>query len=167
MTEIVQPKVPRRRRRKGGSDYPFQDVDLTTIWGRLDLTGTQLSRLTGVSRRQVEWWRRRGYLSPSPEAPDRFNGDAVTLALLMKQALDNGIPLARAYDQARRYLAHKMSQGVANATAPSEGPDRAALLDLEQKLLATHNTIGLVLEAVAPLAKRVEQDLKVAAAEPV
>ena len=149
-----------RRSRRRRPDFRFDEPNLAQVWARLELTATQLSRVTGVSRRQVEWWRQRGYLTAAPEQPDRFNGDAVTLALLIKQGLDAGIPLRRSYDMAREHLAEILSRGAATVARPGEHPDATALLDLEQKLIATHNTIGLVLEAVAPLAKRAEQRLK-------
>lgn len=149
-----------RRSRGRRSDFRFEQPDLAEVWARLALTATQLSRLTGVSRRQVEWWRQRGYLTPSPEQPDRFNGDAVTLALLIKQGLDSGLPLRRSYELARDHLAEILARGAATVARPGEHPDASALLDLEQKLIATHNTIGLVLEAVAPLAKRAERQLR-------
>jgi DNA-binding transcriptional MerR regulator len=149
-----------RRSRRRAQSFEFQEPNLAQVWARLALTATQLSRLTGISRRQVEWWRRRGYLTPSPIEPDRFNGDAVTLALLIKQALDGGVPLHRAYEMARSHLADTLAKGTETVAEPGEHPDASALLDLEQKLIATHNTIGLVLEAVAPLAKRAEQRLR-------
>jgi hypothetical protein len=152
----------RRRRRSSPQEFAFKDLNLSQVWARLALTATQLSQLTGVSRRQVEWWRRRGYLPPSPEAPDRFNGDAVTLAMLMKQAVDSGVPLARAYELATRHLAKQLAEGVdqATAVAPGESSDPSALLDIEQKLLATQNTIGLVLDVMAPLSKRVQRAMQ-------
>jgi DNA-binding transcriptional MerR regulator len=149
-----------RRSRRRHSDFRFEEPNLAEVWAKLALTATQLSRLTGISRRQVEWWRQRGYLTPSPQEPDRFNGDAVTLALLIKQGLDAGIPLHRSYNLAREHLADILARGAAGVVEPGEHPDASALLDLEQKLIATHNTIGLVLEAVAPLAKRAERMLR-------
>jgi len=159
MVESVRTNGSRRSRRRR-PDFSFDEPNLAQVWSRLELTATQLSRLTGISRRQVEWWRQRGYLTPAPEQPERFNGDAVTLALLIKQGLDAGIPLRRAYDLAREHLAAILARGAATVAQPGEHPDASALLDLEQKLIATHNTIGLVLEAVAPLAKRAERRLK-------
>jgi DNA-binding transcriptional MerR regulator len=159
MSDRVQSNGSRRSRRRV-TEFHFEEPNLAQVWARLALTATQLSRLTGISRRQVEWWRQRGYLTPSPEEPDRFNGDAVSLALLIKQGLDAGIPLHRSYRLAREHLAETLAKGTATVAEPGEHPDATALLDLEQKLIATHNTIGLVLEAVAPLAKRAEQRLK-------
>ena len=155
-------RLTSRRRRSPRREFEFQDLNLSQVWSRLALTATQLSQLTGVSRRQVEWWRWRGYLPPSLEAPDRFNGDAVTLAMLIKQAVDAGVPLARAYELATHHLARQLAEGVdrATAAAPGESSDPSALLDIEQKLVATRNTIGLVLDVIAPLSKRVQRDLQ-------
>jgi DNA-binding transcriptional MerR regulator len=149
----------RRSRRRRGVEVQvrFEEPNLTALWGRLALTATQLSRLTGVSRRQVEWWRQRGYLTPSPDDPDRFSGDAVTLALLIKQGLDAGIPLGRAYQLATRHVAARLAEGLADAAPPGAHGNPRALADLEQKLLATQNTIGLVLEVIAPLVRRSER----------
>ncbi len=155
-----------RRRGRQPEGFRFEGVNLPVLWARLALTATQLSRLTGVSRRQVEWWRRRGYLTPSPDDPDRFNGDAVTLTILIKQAIDAGIPLGRAYDLATSHLARTLSAGVSQVagTQPGEQPDESALLDLEQKLLAAYNTIGLVLKAIEPLTTQVEKEFATGAA---
>ncbi len=135
----------------------FEEPNLVALWGRLALTATQLSRLTGVSLRQVEWWRQRGYLTPSPDQPDRFSGDAVTLALLIKQGLDAGIPLSRAYHLATRHLAARLAEGLADAAPHGARGSPRALADLDQKLLATQNTIGLVLEVITPLVRQSER----------
>jgi hypothetical protein len=159
--EVVGEGEPGSGRSGGEPDgFAFQSVNLAQLWSRLALTATQLSRLTGLTRRQVEWWRRRGYLPPSPEASDRFNGDAVTIALLMRQALAAGHPPASAYQLATEHLARRLAAGLAEAEAASPGvaSDPATLLELQQRLLATHNTIGLLLDAIAPLLRRIEQE---------
>ena len=156
-----EPQPQSRRRRGGGSDrFAFQSVNLTLLWSRLALTATQLSRLTGLTRRQVEWWRRRGYLPPSPQSPGRFSGDAVTLALLMRQAVESGHAPGVAYRLATEHLARRLAVGLAEAAAanPSLVADPGALLVLQERLQATHNTIGLVLSVIAPLVRRVEQE---------
>jgi DNA-binding transcriptional MerR regulator len=161
---VRERRTTSRRRAAAAPAIDFQDPNFATLWARLALTATQLSRLTGISRRQVEWWRQRGYLTPSPDQPDRFSGDAVTLALLIKQGLDLGVPLQRAYLLATRHLAARLSEGLA-ASTPDTAANQQALSDLEQKLLATQNTIGLVLDVIAPLAKRTEQSAREEAAE--
>ena len=150
----------RRGRRREPSAFSFQDVNLSLLWSRLALTATQLAGLTGLTRRQVEWWRRRGYLPPSPQSPGRFSGDAVTLALLMRQGVEAGHQPGVAYQLAIEHLARRLAAGLAEAAAanPNLVADPAALLELQERLLATHNTIGLVLSVIAPLVRRVEQE---------
>src|SRR5207244_7112928 len=99
-----------RRRGRGGSDgFAFQSVNVALLWSRLALTATQLARLTGLTRRQVEWWRRRGYLPASPLAADRFSGDAVAMALPMRQAGEAGHPPGSAYPLATEHLARRLA----------------------------------------------------------
>jgi hypothetical protein len=152
---------PESRRRGGERDgFAFQSVNLALLWSRLALTATQLAGLTGVSRRQVEWWRRRGYLPTAPLSADRFSGDAVTLALLMRQAVEAGHSPGSAYQLATAHLARRLAAGLAEAAAASPGAtsSAAALVELQQRLLATHNTIGLVLDVLAPLVQRAEHE---------
>src|SRR5438128_2102453 len=113
-----EPQAESHRRRGGRSDpFAFQAINLTLLWSRLALTATQLARVTGLTRRQVEWWRRRGYLPPSPQTPERFSGDAVTLALLMRQAVEAGNQPAVAYQLAIEHLARRLAAGLADAAA--------------------------------------------------
>jgi DNA-binding transcriptional MerR regulator len=154
---VRQRRSVSRRRSAARFEIDLRDPNFAALWARLALTATQLSQLTGVSRRQVEWWRQRGYLTPSPDQPDRFSGDAVTLALLIKQGLDAGVPLQGAYLLATRHLAARLSEGLA-ASTPDTQANQQALTDLEQKLLATQNTIGLVLDVIAPLVQRAERE---------
>jgi hypothetical protein len=150
----------RRRRDRRPDGFEFQSVNLALLWSRLALTATQLARLTGLTRRQIEWWRRRGYLTASPMTVDRFSGDAVTMALLMRQALEAGYTPGSAHQMATAYLGRRLAAGLAEAAAadPSLAADPSALLELQQRLLATHNTIALVLNVLAPLVQREEGD---------
>jgi DNA-binding transcriptional MerR regulator len=130
-------------------DPRFTPVDLAALWPRLELTGTQLAALTGISRRQVEWWRRRGYLPPAPGAPDRYGGNAVEIALLIKQAVEAGIPLRRAHELAAAHMAARLAPGVGEAADRAAGrPGRPNLADLAPDLRAAVGSVELVLLAV-------------------
>jgi DNA-binding transcriptional MerR regulator len=152
----TQRRLEIRPRRRALPDIGLHEPSIRVLWGKLALTATEVSRLSGISRRQVEWWRHRGYLVPSPEHTDRFTGEAVTLALLIKQGLDAGLPLRTAYQLATRHIAVQLAEGLA-ANAPEGGDDSNTLAELEQKLLVTQNTIGLVLDVIAPLVRRAER----------
>jgi hypothetical protein len=150
-----------RARRARAAALEFTPVDATLLWARLDLTATQLAALAGVSRRQVTWWRQRGYLIPSPGAPDRFGGNAVELVVLMKQAIDAGLPLRRAHDLAARHMAGCLAAGVEQTLAALPGRVRAAasLADLDVQLRAALNVLALVLRAAEVAGEGQEQRL--------
>lgn len=143
-----------RSKRSVRPDFTFQDIDQGALWHRLRLTCTQVASLTGLSRRQVEWWRRRGYLTADSQSTDRFSGDAVTICLLIKQAIDAGYSLARAHEMATRHLASAVSGAIDRQARFESLRDRAALASLEQRLLVSHRTIELALEVIGPLVER-------------
>jgi hypothetical protein len=137
------------RTRRGRTAIEFTPVDAALLWARLELTATQLAAIAGVTRRQVTWWRQRGYLMPSPGAPDRFGGNAVELAVLMKQAIDAGLPLRRAHDLAVRHMADSLAAGVDQSLAalPRRLREDAGLADLDVQLRAAQNVLALLLRA--------------------
>jgi hypothetical protein len=150
-----------RARRARAATLELMPVDSALLWARLELTATQLAALVGVSRRQVTWWRQRGYLIPSPGATDRFGGNAVELAVLMKQAMDAGLPLRRAHDLAVRHMAGSLAAGVLQTVAalPRRVRDEAGLADLDVQLRAAQNVLGLVLRAAEVAGEGQEQPL--------
>jgi DNA-binding transcriptional MerR regulator len=97
----------------------LQAPDRGALWAQLALTQTQLAEMTGLTFRQVHHWAERGYLTPSPENPDRYNGDAVDLCVLIKQALRAGMSLHRAVPLAQAYVTEGLAdqlgrEGVAS-----------------------------------------------------
>ena len=76
----------------------------SALWSRLALTKAQLAELCGVTTRQVSHWTLKGYLGTSSHHPDRYSGEAIDLCVLIKQGLDQGLPLRRAVGQARAFL---------------------------------------------------------------
>ena len=77
-------------------DGSLRAPDRGARWTQLALTRTQLAALCRVSVRQVSYWARQGYIMPASERDDRYNGDAVDLCVLIRQALRAGVPLHRA-----------------------------------------------------------------------
>jgi DNA-binding transcriptional MerR regulator len=76
--------------------------DREALWCRLELTKTQVARLTGLSRRQIVYWASKGLIG----RPDRktFDGPAIEKVVLMKRALQKGTRLHEAARQAEREL---------------------------------------------------------------
>lgn len=70
------------------------DVDREQLWRHLELTKTQVARLTGLSRRQIVYWSSKGLIG----RPDRktFDGPSIEKVLLIKRALEQGTRLQEA-----------------------------------------------------------------------
>jgi len=78
------------------------DVDREQLWSHLELTKTQVARLTGLSRRQIVYWSSKGLIG----RPDRktFDGPSIEKVLLIKRALEQGTRLQEAVRLAEREL---------------------------------------------------------------
>lgn len=76
--------------------------DRDGLWRRLELTKTQVAKMTGLSRRQIVYWSSKGLIG----SPNRrtFDGPAIEKVMLMKEALQRGGRLEDAARQAERQL---------------------------------------------------------------
>ena len=61
------------------------------LWASLRLTRKQVAALAGLSERQVAHWAAQGYLPRSTRDPERYSGDAVEMAILIKQGRQQGL----------------------------------------------------------------------------
>jgi DNA-binding transcriptional MerR regulator len=77
-------------------------VDREQLWRHLELTKTQVARLTGLSRRQIVYWSSKGLIG----RPDRktFDGPSIEKVVLIKRALEQGTRLQDAARMAEREL---------------------------------------------------------------
>jgi DNA-binding transcriptional MerR regulator len=127
-------------------DFSFSPPNRGALWSMLALTKTQLAEISGLTTRQVSHWTSQGYITTSGRNPERYNGDAVDLCVLIKQGLASGIPLKRSVRMAQEYIAQEL------ATQPGmrviEPP---ALLDIREKLRGANASISTVLEVVSAL----------------
>ena len=131
------------------SDFRFTSPNRGALWSGLALTKSQLAELCGITVRQASHWTNRGYIIPACREPERYNGDAVDTCVLIKQALDHGLPLGRAVARTRNYLTEEMTrQPGAGAIVPP------TLLDMREKLRGAEASIAAVLEVVEPLVPR-------------
>lgn len=121
----------------------------SALWARLALTKSQLAELCGVTLRQVSHWTLRGYLTTSSHHPDRYSGEAIDRCMLIKQGLDQGLPLRRAVGQANTFLA------ADGAQRPGMGAiEPAALADIAARLREAQSAVATVLQVVEPLVPR-------------
>ncbi len=125
----------------------------SALWSRLALTKAQLAELCGVTTRQVSHWTLKGYISTSSHHPDRYSGEAIDLCSLVKQGLDQGLPLRRAVGQARAFLsADREHRPVVGGIEPM------ALADIHVRLQGAQDALTTVLQVVEPLVPRHAED---------
>ena len=130
-------------------DFTFSPPNRGALWSMLALTKTQLAEICNLTTRQVSHWTSQGYITTSGRNPERYNGDAVDLCILIKQGLNNGVPLKRSVRIAREYVANELAQQPVMSVI--EPP---ALVDIREKLRGAESSIAMVLEVVSALVPR-------------
>jgi DNA-binding transcriptional MerR regulator len=130
-------------------DFTFSPPNRGALWSMLALTKTQLAEICNLTTRQVSHWTSQGYITTSGRNPERYNGDAVDLCILIKQGLSNGVPLRRSVRMAREYVANELAQQPVMSVI--EPP---ALVDIREKLRGAESSIAMVLEVVSALVPR-------------
>ncbi len=130
-------------------DFTFSPPNRGALWSMLALTKTQLAEICNLTTRQVSHWTSQGYITTSGRNPERYNGDAVDLCILIKQGLSTGVPLRRSVRMAREYVANELAQQpVMSVIQPP------ALVDIREKLRGAESSIAMVLEVVSALVPR-------------
>ncbi len=131
--------------------YPFTSPNRAALWASLSLTTTQVAALCGLSERQVGYWTARGYLPRSTRAPEHYSGDAVDMAVLIKQGLDQGLLLRGAVRLARAYLAAETTRQPGLLALDAE-----SLATVANRVSRADEAVRQVLAVVAPLAPPTE-----------
>lgn len=132
-------------------NFQFESINRGILWSKLSLTTAQLAALCNLTTRQVSYWAQKGYLPHAAHSPERFNGNAVDMCLLIKQAMDNGATLVQAARLAQEHLAAEFTEQppIANFNPP-------ALFDVYEKLLSIESTariVRMLIELQLPRAK--------------
>ena len=65
--------------------HPFTPPNRAALWASLALSERQVAALSGLSKRQVSYWAAQAYLPHAPRDPERYSGEAVDMAILIKQ----------------------------------------------------------------------------------
>ncbi len=126
---------------------PFTPPNRAALWASLSLTKSQVAALCGLSERQVGYWAARGYLPRSTRDPERYSGDAVDMAILIKQGQGQGLSAYQAAERARAYLAAERSR-----QPDLHALDEAALAMIGARVAQADEAVRQVLAVVAPLA---------------
>lgn len=123
----------------------LQPPDRGAWWSALALTNAQLTRLCGLTTRQIIHWTTQGYIVPSRQRPVRYNGSAADLCMPIEQGLDQGLPLRRAVAVARQHPAAELPQQphLVPVTPPT-------LTELHERLRGAEEAIEAVCRQMAP-----------------
>ena len=121
----------------------------TALWSSLALSKAQLAELCGLTTRQISHWTMRGYIKTAGPHPDRYNGDAIDLCVLIKQGLTNGLSLRQAVTRAHTFINDEQSQRPAIS-----GIEPAMLADIRSRLEVADESLQSVLAVVRPLVPR-------------
>ena len=131
--------------------YPFTPPNRAALWARLSLTKTQVAALSGLTVGQVRHWTAQGYLPRSTRDPEHYSGDAIDMALLIKQGVRQGLLLQEAVEQARAYLAAERSR-----QPDLHALDAEALTMIATQIAQADAAARQVLAVVAPLTRPTE-----------
>src|SRR4051812_28531043 len=112
----------------------------TALWSSLALSKAQLAELCSLTTRQISHWTLRGYIKTAGPHPDRYNGDAIDLCVLIKQGLTNGLSLRQAVAQAHGFINEERSQRPAIS-----GIEPAMLSDIRSQLENADESLRSVL----------------------
>ena len=126
---------------------PCTPPNRAALWASLALTQAQLAALCGLSKHHVSYWTALGYLPRCTRDPERYSGDAVDMAILIKQGRRWGLSVDQAGEQARAYLAAERSR-----QPDLHALDAAALATIASRVAQADEAVRQVLAVVVPLA---------------
>ena len=129
------------------SRSPFTPPNRAALWASLSLTKKQVAALCGLSERQVGYWTAQGYLPRSTRDPAHYSGDAVDMAILIKQGQQQGLSVYQAAERARAYLAAERSR-----QPDLHALDAETLATIATRVAQADEAVRQVLAVVASLA---------------
>jgi DNA-binding transcriptional MerR regulator len=81
----------------------LEPVDLASRLGRVELYLSQVCRLAGISKMQLDYWTNKAQIPTKGKKQRLYDAEAVELVMLIKQGRDKGLNLGDAIEAARRF----------------------------------------------------------------
>jgi hypothetical protein len=88
-----------------GSEVELEPVDLAARLDRLELYLSQVCRLAGISKMQLDYWTNKAQIPTKGRKQRIYDRQAIETVMLIKQGRDKGLGLAAAIEAARRFQA--------------------------------------------------------------
>ena len=109
---MVAGMSPRR-----GAEVVLEPVDMAAHLDKLELYLSQVCRLAGISKMQLDYWTNKAQIPTKGKKQRIYDMDAVETVMLIKQGKDKGLNLGAAIDAARRFREQHAADGhSANGT---------------------------------------------------
>jgi DNA-binding transcriptional MerR regulator len=81
----------------------LEPVDLAVHLDKIELYLSQVCRLVGISKMQLDYWTTKAPIPTKGKKQRIYDVDAIVTVMLIKQAKDKGLSLAAAIDAAQRF----------------------------------------------------------------
>jgi DNA-binding transcriptional MerR regulator len=81
----------------------LEPIDYTEHLGSIELYLSQVCRLAGISKMQLDYWTNKAQIPTKGKKQRIYDMDAIETVMLIKQAKDKGLNLGAAIDAARRF----------------------------------------------------------------
>jgi DNA-binding transcriptional MerR regulator len=99
----------------------LEPIDLSEHLGDIELYLSQVCRLAGISKMQLDYWTNKAQIPTKGKKQRIYDMDAIETVMLIKQAKDKGLNLGAAIDAARRFRDQRAQADVeASATATQD-----------------------------------------------
>jgi MerR-like DNA binding protein len=85
------------------AEVELEPIDLAAYLPRVELYLSQVCRLAGISKMQLDYWTNKAQIPTKGKKQRIYDIDAIETVLLIKQGKDKGLGLAAAIAAARRF----------------------------------------------------------------
>jgi MerR HTH family regulatory protein len=89
----------------GHVEVGLEPVDLAAHLDDLELYLSQVCRIAGISRMQLDYWTNKAQIPTKGRKQRIYDRRAIETVMLIKQGRDKGLGLSAAIDAARRFQA--------------------------------------------------------------
>jgi DNA-binding transcriptional MerR regulator len=89
------------------AEIVLEPIDLARHLDRIELYLSQVCRLAGISKMQLDYWTNKAQIPTKGKKQRIYDMDAIETVLLIKQGRDKGLNLAAAIEAARRFRAER------------------------------------------------------------
>ena len=90
---------------RAGSKVELEPVDMAAHLDKLELYLSQVCRLAGISKMQLDYWTNKAQIPTKGRKQRIYDRRAIEMVMLIKQGRDKGLGLAAAIAAARRFQA--------------------------------------------------------------